>query len=504
MNKTEIKEASSYLKYILILVAFLLGACKSEDAFNSKISIGTGTIYVSPHSIEMIAGETKQLYATETLSDGTKNDVTSNVEWIVDDPDIVRVLIDGKIQGVQQGTTFIHASKGGVLSQNSALIDVKEPTLTSIQITPSVLKLPKSVNHQLTALAYYDNGISLDITSDSIWHSSNSAIASISSSGQLTTFQEGTVTVRANKDGIYSNIANIEVTAATITSIQVTPTLSNIVKGNSQQFTAIASYNDSSTYDITTSATWESTDTSIADFTAKGALKAVAAGSTTIKAEKDGKTSNFVNIVVTEPSLQRIEITPANTVIAKGLTKSLTAIAHYDNGDAADITSLSTWQSTDTSIATITNSGQLLAVSKGKTTIVATKNSISSAPAEVEVTDAIMSSIAVTPISVSLTVGDAEQLTSIATFSDGTQTNVTTTSTWLIDDTSIATVDNNGLVQGAKQGVTSISASIDGITSNIVPIEVSETSTTVLAVCGHVTGTPLDTCLLYTSPSPRD
>lgn len=80
--------------------------------------------------------------------------------------------------------------------------------------------------------------------------------------------------------------------AATLTSIQVTPSNPTIIVGATQQFAATGTYSDGTTQDITTSVTWSSSDTSVATISnqmnSKGLANSAATGTTTITARSKG------------------------------------------------------------------------------------------------------------------------------------------------------------------------------------------------------------------------
>lgn len=69
-----------------------------------------------------------------------------------------------------------------------------------------------------------------------------------------------------------------------LVSISVSPGSSTIQVGSNQQFTATGSFSDNTTKDLTSSATWSSSTTSIATISPSGMATAIAVGSTTIKA----------------------------------------------------------------------------------------------------------------------------------------------------------------------------------------------------------------------------
>jgi hypothetical protein len=74
----------------------------------------------------------------------------------------------------------------------------------------------------------------------------------------------------------------------TITSIAVTPSPESLKTGDSQQFTATAKYSNGSTANVTSKATWKSSNTSVASVDSTGLVTALAAGLATITATDSG------------------------------------------------------------------------------------------------------------------------------------------------------------------------------------------------------------------------
>src|SRR5207244_524598 len=114
-----------------------------------------------------------------------------------------------------------------------------------------------------------------DLTSSVTWHSSNGAVASISASGVATGLSVGSSNITATSGGITSNTAVLTVTAPTLVSIAVTPNSPSIAKGLTQAFLATGTYTDSSTQDLTNSATWNSSNGPVASINVSGMATAV-------------------------------------------------------------------------------------------------------------------------------------------------------------------------------------------------------------------------------------
>ncbi len=110
----------------------------------------------------------------------------------------------------------------------------------------------------------------------------------------------------------------------TIASIAVTPANQALVTGTSQQFTAMGTYSDGSTANITSQATWSSSLTSVATIATGGLATAVAAGTTTISASLAGVTGNTMLTVQTAP-LGITTATLATGTVSVAYSATLTA-----------------------------------------------------------------------------------------------------------------------------------------------------------------------------------
>lgn len=81
-------------------------------------------------------------------------------------------------------------------------------------------------------------------------------------------------------------------------SITITPNDENIILSETQQFTAIGTYSDDSTADITSSVTWNSSDSSITTLDTSGLATSLTVGIATITASLDSITSNSASLEI--------------------------------------------------------------------------------------------------------------------------------------------------------------------------------------------------------------
>jgi len=157
-----------------------------------------------------------------------------------------------------------------------------------------------------------------------------------------------------------------------IDHITVTPASRFMTVGDTpQQYTATAVTGNGASSDVSSTATWTSSNTSVATVSSTGLVTAVAAGTANIIANSGGaEGSSPLN--VTASTLNSITISPANSTVVAGSTLQFNATGNFKDPPTQDITSLVTWTSSDTTIATISTSGLATGVKAGTVTITAT------------------------------------------------------------------------------------------------------------------------------------
>jgi uncharacterized protein YjdB len=164
-----------------------------------------------------------------------------------------------------------------------------------------------------------------------------------------------------------------------------------------------------------------------------------------------------------------LTISPTNTSIQPGNTQQFSATGSFGGGGTGDVTPQVTWTSSNTSIATINNTGLATGIAFGTVTIsgsdqgYTSKTNLSVSSQTVTIT-----SIAVTPATSTIRVGTTQQFVATATYSNGTTSVITTSATWSSSDTTIATISTGGLATGVAPGnvtITATSGSVSGTTT---------------------------------------
>ena len=192
-----------------------------------------------------------------------------------------------------------------------------------------------------------------------------------------------------------------------------------------------------------------STDTKTATITATGT------GTTTIKATVGGKSAECTVTVNAAATVQveSVSLDKTNLELTEGETAQLNATVLPETATNRNVT----WSSNAPGVATVDSSGKVTAVAPGTATItVTTADGGKTATCVVTVTAATVPVTGVTlnKTSTSLYVGDTETLTPTITPDNATNKDVT----WTSSDSTVATVDQNGLVTALARGTAVITA----------------------------------------------
>ncbi|MGO9464849.1 MAG: kelch repeat-containing protein [Isosphaeraceae bacterium] len=171
------------------------------------------TIAVTPASPNLPKGLTQQLTATGTYSDGTTQNLTSQVTWALSTSSVATVSPTGLATGVAQGTSLITASLGGVVSTTADSLTVTVPILQTITVSPATLNLAMGLTQQFTATGTYSDGTTQNLTSQVTWASATSSVANISFTGMATAVGVGTSAITASFAGVTNAPLLLVVTA---------------------------------------------------------------------------------------------------------------------------------------------------------------------------------------------------------------------------------------------------------------------------------------------------
>jgi|GEM_PF-5404863 len=167
---------------------------------------------------------------------------------------------------------------------NAVLVTRKAPT--SLSVTPAESTIASNQTVQLTATATYNDASTEDISGTVTWTSSDTSIATVSSSGLVTAVKEGSITITATVPGsTVSGTAAITVEDADPTELSLTPSSVSLLAGTTATLTP--SFKPENVNASGVKIKWASSDEKVATVDADGVVTAVSDGETTITATVD-------------------------------------------------------------------------------------------------------------------------------------------------------------------------------------------------------------------------
>jgi hypothetical protein len=450
-----------------------------SDAKLKSIAISSSTSLIEK-------GTTVQYTATGTYTDGATQDITKMVTWKSDKTTVATVSNTAASAGLvtAQGTGTAVISATSDLITDTDTLTVNDGLLLSIAVSPaSATAIPTiavGTKLQLKAIGSYNDGAKQDITASVTWASDATVTATVDTAGLASGVKQGTAKISATQGTIVgSTTLTVNNTALLSIALDPHPT-ATIAKGTTVQFTATGFFQDLSKQDLTDSVTWASSNIATAtisnapDSNGLAFGKASSANAVNITATLGTIVSVTIPLTVTPATLTSIAITttPAATpaTVAKGSTLNLVATGTYSDQTTQVLTGGAvTWGTSMAAVATISNAagsrGRVTGAGVGSTDITATSSAATGSIVghlTVTGTAAAVVSIAVTPAAPTIVKTHTQQFTAMATMTDGTKVDVTTTATWAATTVATATISDaagtKGLATGVAAGTTPITA----------------------------------------------
>ena len=442
-------------------------------------------LQVTPALATVAIGGTQAYLATGNYDDGSTADVTAQTQWSSSDASAVSVDATGQAKGLVGGkAAVIQATFGGKTGAGSMV--VSSATVASIALTPVEAKLAKGQAKNFQAVATMTDGALLDITYQAIWTSTNPSVATVNAQGRVIGVSKGDCSIRATMNGVIGS-AGVAVTNATVTDVIVTPSIAtSFVGGPVIAFKAKADFTDATYGDVTTQATWLSSDPKVMTIDAQGKGVTLAQGVVQISAKYQGVTSNYALLAVGPAVVSTLEIVPPSATLAKGTYQAFKALATLSDGTTSDLSSSVSWQCTDLTIATVSGNGIVTALKAGNATLIATFQG-KTAQSALTISPATLQSLAITPTSgAPLQVSGTRQFMAKGTYTDNSVQDLTAQVNWSSSDpTKLAisnAADNHGLATALTAGNVTVTASIGTIAAPAVPVIVQAKSLVAIQV----------------------
>jgi uncharacterized protein YjdB len=176
---------------LILLLSFATSGCEGFFVSGSALN----TITVTPTSIFLTVGQTKQFTANGTTVDGNSKDATSTAKWSSSSAGVATVSA-GLVTAVAAGNSTISASQDGVNASGNVIVNAQ--ALSSIAITPSSPTVINGSTTALTATATFADTSTQVITTQATWSSDTTTVATVNSAGVVTGVAAGTAKISAS------------------------------------------------------------------------------------------------------------------------------------------------------------------------------------------------------------------------------------------------------------------------------------------------------------------
>ncbi|MFI5301082.1 MAG: Ig-like domain-containing protein, partial [Polyangiales bacterium] len=253
---------------LALSMAALATACSADDPnVQSHAAQSLTRIQVTPANPTINIAATVTFSATINWADGSESalgsDLASSLKavWKSSDATIATVDGNGVATGVKGGNVTITVSLPGTRIFGAASLTVSSSPVSGLAITPATASTPVGTNESFSVKATYADGRSSDISNSATWTSSDATIAAAldRDRGTFAGLKPGTATITATDPASGKTAtATLTVTAVTLKALVVTPGTATLPVPAHQTFSAMGTFSDGSTKDITNSVTWSS------------------------------------------------------------------------------------------------------------------------------------------------------------------------------------------------------------------------------------------------------
>lgn len=429
-------------------VSYVTYANKYADAdiIVTDSSVAVTGVSLNKTSTTISVGRTETLRATVSPSDATN----TGIIWSSADESIATVS-NGVVTGVGAGTTTITAttSDGGYTATCS--VTVRQISVTGITLDKHSVTVGQNDVVTLTATISPDNAsntnINIRVRGDSTHVTSTTHDGNVWTINWKADANAGQAQITVTTvDGSYSDTCTMSIVSVTpVTGVSLNKSSLSLDVNNTSQLTATVSPNNATNKSVS----WTSSDESVATVSSSGLVTAVGNGTATITVTtSSGGYTATCKVTVTTPVTGLALNTTSTSIHYSSISNiTKTIVATITPSDASN--KKVTWSSSNTDIVTVTQGGVIHGEALGTATI--TCKSVSNPSVSATCTVTVLPTIIISPSSATLTIGETKQL-SVSTMPSGI------TVGWMSNNTNIATVSQNGLVEAKSAGTANITA----------------------------------------------
>ena len=382
--------------------------------------------------------------------------VSENVE-----KSTVATVENGVITALKAGTAIFKVSYQEASDVNFT-VTVIDPTIPNLEVsqTEITIELGDSEKETENVTVTLDGK---DVTNEVIFTSSDESVATVDK-GTITFVGEGTANIIVHLTGANDQLIKVTVT---LSNLQLSEEETTLTIGESYDITA--TINDK---DVTSKAIFNTKNSKIATVDENGKINAISEGTTTIIVSVKGAKNAKFKVNVYDPALHTIVTDFEELELYIGKSQNINVTV---NGKDKTKSTNTTYESSDSNIATVDENGLITAISEGTAVITV----------HVENTESDkLITVTVNKYDLTLSQSNVELgfLDNISnedlTITNNDEDDVTSKATYESSDPDIVTIDENGkLISGTITGTATITVHVDGANDTTFTVEVNDDST---------------------------
>jgi len=346
-------------------------------------------IEISPTEARARVGERLAFQAIGHYGDGRLRDLSADVDWTVDTPDLARIAADGRLTPLATGQVTVVAVLDGQRGEATVVID--EAPVTELRIVAADTTVILGTEITLRALGQTDDGREVDLTEQVAWRSGDASILvpDAQAPGRFAAVGAGqtVVGVRYDDRGTpHTALLQITVVDTRLTRLALVDEDGSevdeltLATGTRRPLRIEGRYGDDRRQDLTDEVTLSLADETTATLLHLDDgpwLLAVAPGTTELLVRL-GDESRRVPVTVTGARLTAIDIRPAPLTVPLGGERNLTAIGRFEDDENGavrfqDLTEQVVWTSLQPAVAAVSNGtgreGRVTGLAEGEATV---------------------------------------------------------------------------------------------------------------------------------------
>ncbi len=433
-----LKRITAVMMALLMLLATFSIAFTSSAASKKRVT----KVSLNKTSVTLYTTQTATLKATVSPSNATNK----KVKWRSSNTSVATVSSSGKITAKKAGTaTITCTSEDNTNRRATCKVTVKtKVNVSSVKLNKTSLKMYTTQTATLKATVSPSNASVKDVK----WKSSNTSVATVSSSGKITAKKAGKVTITCTSKDNSKKKATCTVTVAkkvNVSSVKLSASAMTITNGNSKRLTATVSPSNASVSTVK----WKTSNSKVATVTSAGKVTAVGVGTATITCTSTDNANKKATckVTVTPVKVSGLKLNRTSATVYPKKTVTLKATVSPSNADNKAVS----WKSSSTKIATVSSSGVVTGVKSGTATITCTAKDGSGKKATCKITVGVpVKSVKITSTESGANawyVGKTSKLSVTVSPSNATNKGIT----WTSSKPNCVSVDSNGNVKVIKQ-----------------------------------------------------